>query len=314
MSKKYTHYQWVKGFKVVLMTIFFLHLAIFASAQYKVKKKSYNKDKDRLKSGFESSQWWLGIKVGGNLTGANPQTRYSLYSTTSATANPTIYDKQYGNLNQTGFQFGVFTTYNFFRGISVSVQPSFGRYRFQYQNNYVWQSATVATDKLELNYNHVQTLDYLELPVMIKYDFLRDILGETRFKPYIQAGIYYGLLINASKTVEVSGVDYAAGGINAFSNASITTKITDLYKKNNFGVIFGGGLSYDYGNVRFALECNYRLGLSQIAEPSKRFSNNQLNGIADVQDDIKLNNLEFSFGLLFPLKYLVSSKYKGVNP
>ncbi|TAF66159.1 MAG: PorT family protein [Cytophagales bacterium] len=282
--------------------------SLIALGQYKVKQKPHDKSKVRQKTAFERSQWWLGIKIGGNYTQANPTTRYSLYANTATQATADAYDKKYQSFKRAAMQFGVITSYTFWKGLSVSVQPTFKRSRYIYETNFVWQ-ATTGSDRLEMNQNHVQTCDYLEFPVLLRYDFFR----ENALKPFLQAGISYAFLLNAFKDVQISGTDFAAGN-TAFSNASVNTNTFTLYNPSNFGVAVGGGICYDYGNARFVLECIYKIGLNNITNGAMRYTNNEMNGIADTFDDIKTNNLEISFGLQFPLKYLVTKLYKGVNP
>lgn len=275
-------------------------------AQYKVKKKGENKSN---KSRFERSQWWLGLKIGGNLTQATPTARYSvLTSTASNILVANSFQKNYQDFSQVGFQFGAILTYNFYQNLSLSFQPAYYRLRYRYTNNYTWQDPTVATNILTMSYTHTQTADYLDLPLTIRYEFLQD----SRVKPYLQAGGYVGVLLNASKNIEIKGNDQASG-TGAFSAASTTVGTGRLYQSISGGLLFGGGVNADFGNLRISLECNYRLGLSNLTNRANRFSDPRLTGIGDVPDDLMANNLEMTLGLMFPLKYLVKD-YKKVNP
>jgi len=300
------------------LKIFLIFIALFstgffvqkAQAQYKVKKKPHNKKKERSKTKFERSQWWLGIRMGGNFTAANVGDEYTVLNSTNP--DPDLaesYRKEYFPLKKSGIHFGIEASYNFFNNFTVTIQPAFMRNRYEYTNQYSWTNATNINEQLDITYTHTQQLEYIEIPLMFRYE----IFQEFRVKPFVQGGFYVGFLLDAQKEISVSGNDLAAGS-NAFANASTTVQVKDLYNNNNAGVMFGGGLNCDFGNFRLALECNYKTGLSQVVNPAERYSNPQLVGIADALDDKRLNNLEFSLGFLFPLKYLEKSQFEGVNP
>ena len=78
----------------------------------------------------------------------------------------------------------------------------------------------------------------------------------------------------------------------------------DLYHKGYWGVLGGVGADYNLGNVRLVLDIRYQAGISNITNTSNRFSNDRLSGIGDALDDMKLNNIVISGGVLFPLRFL----------
>jgi len=154
---------------------------------------------------------------------------------------------------------------------------------------------------LILNYNQEQKLDYADFPLIIKYDILR-----SKIRPYVQAGIYYSLLINANKEVKISGTDFASGGTNQFDNQAIIVGAKDLFD-NYWGLMAGAGLDYNLGNVRVVLDVSYWKSMSNISNTANRFSNDRLAGIGDAQDDLDLNNIVISAGVLFPMRFLSNS-------
>lgn len=52
--------------------------------------------------------------------------------------------------------------------------------------------------------------------------------------------------------------------------------------------------------------------MSNISNVSNRFGNDRLSGIGDAQDDLDLNNIVISAGVLFPMRYL-SSDFKTLD-
>ena len=154
------------------------------------------------------------------------------------------------------------------------------------------------------NYHHEQKVEFADLPLLVKYD----ITG-SRLRPYVQVGIYYSLLINAIKTVTVTGTDFASGGTNPLNSDPVIVGTKDLFT-NYWGLIGGAGVTYQLGNVRLVLDASYRYGMSNIVNAKNRFSNDRLSGIGDAQDDLKLHNIMVTAGVLFPMRFL-STDFKS---
>jgi hypothetical protein len=99
-------------------------------------------------------------------------------------------------------------------------------------------------------------------------------------------------------------VDVAAGGANAFKDEPIMVGAKDLFAKNHWGLVAGAGAYYNLGNVRVNLDIQYKYGMSNITSVKNRYSNDRLSGVGDAMDDLTLDNLSFSIGCLFPLRFL----------
>lgn len=285
---------------VLLFALLILTSVVFAqkrSAPPSMKSKASPQDK------FLSKQFWLGFKAGVNLTDPNPTSRYSVIMPTNYQASQT--DKRYEQFNRIGSHATLEVTF-YFKGISISAQPTYRTSRFIYSNEFTWSDSEAASQRLNLRFDQEQKLDYADLPLLLKYEFT-----QNRLRPYIQAGAVYSILINATKSVTVSGTDNASGGTNTFKNEPAVVGAKDLFT-NNWGIITGAGVNYNLGNVRITLDANYLIGMSNIANVKNRFSNDRLSGIGDAQDDIKTNNLMFSLGCLFPLRFL-SNNYKSLD-
>lgn len=288
------------------LLLLFLTLAVvgvFAQNNGKRKAPPSMKSKGTAQERFLNKQFWLGFKAGVNLTDPIAQARYSVIV-------PNNYDvaltnKRYQSFNKLGGQATLEFTF-YYKGISISAQPTYRTSKFAYSNEYTWTSAESASSTLNLKFDQEQQLDYFDLPLLVKYEFT-----QNKLRPFIQAGVYYSILVNATKGVTVSGTDNASGGTNSFENEPVVVGAKDLFT-NNWGAIAGGGLNYNLGNVRIVLDISYHIGMSNIVNVKNRYANDRLSGIGDAQDDLKTNHLLFSVGCLFPLRFL-SNNYKSLD-
>jgi hypothetical protein len=219
--------------------------------------------------------------------------------------SPTNYDenevlKDYEQFRSIGSQVSFEVTF-FFRRFSLSFQPTYRTSVFVYTNDYVWQDANVAGNRLELHYNQKQKVAWLDLPLMAKYEF--DV---GRVIPYVQGGVYSSTLLDATKEVMVSGVDFGSGGEHEFETEAVIVGATDLFAKYHWGAVFGAGVYYPLGNVRLTFDVAYRMGMSNISSTNNRYGSDRLSGVGDSLDDLKLDNLSVSVGCLFPLRFLGS--------
>jgi outer membrane protein W len=253
--------------------------------------------KPKKQDEFLQKQWWIGLKGGINLTQAVPGQRYSVLTGTADYPTAQL-DKSYDSFNKVGSQATLDVTF-YFKGFSFSFQPTYRRSRFTYSNQFEWVDTENANNHLLLNFKQENKLDYVDLPLIVKYD-----LTKTKLRPFVQAGVFYSLLVNATKSVTVEGTDFASGSTNQFSNEPLIVGATDLYHKSYWGLLAGAGAEYNLGNVRLILDVSYRMGMSNITNTSNRFDNDRLNGIGDALDDMKLNNIVISAGCLFPMRFL----------
>jgi len=159
-----------------------------------------------------------------------------------------------------------------------------------------------------LQYHQDTRLDYIELPLFIKYDILK-----KKFRPFVQIGFYYAMLNGATKHLVVDGTDNASGTSRNFTLQDDIVGAKDLFITSSIGMAYGLGFSYKVGNVRLILDATFRKGLNNISNVNNRYSANTLTGAGDVSDDVTVDNLAFSFGCLFPMKFLTSSEYKAVD-
>ncbi|CAN5265973.1 hypothetical protein BH09BAC3_BH09BAC3_23290 [soil metagenome] len=278
----------------------FLFAVLISSQLHSQTRKKVNFNKQNISNkqgGFLEKQWWIGLKGGINLTQAVPLQRYSVLSGTSNYPSTQL-DKKYNSLDKVGSQATLEVTF-YFKGFSFSFQPTYRHSLFTYSNQFEWTDTETVGNRLILNYNQENIVDYADLPLLVKYD-----ITKTKLRPYLQAGAFYSLMVNATKSVKVEGIDYASGGTNQFSNEPLIVGATDLFHNSYWGLIAGAGADYNLGNVRLILDVSYRMGMSNITNTENRYSNDRLSGIGDAMDDLTLNNIVISAGCLFPLRFL----------
>lgn len=287
----------------LLLIISFAFFVASAQGQRRPPAGFKKKVKDQQNS-FLDKQWWIGLKVGPNLTKATPDTRYTILTPTNYAQSLT--DKQYDGFKKLGSQATLEVTF-YYKTLGFSFQPTYRLSRFTYSNDFTWDNPENPSEMLQLSYLHEQKVDYADLPLIVKYD----VSGNT-LRPFVQAGIFYSVLTNANKSVEISGTDFGSGGTNQFSSEPVIVGAKDLFHKGYWGIIMGAGLHYNLGNVRLVMDVSYRKGMSNVTNTTNRFSNDRLAGIGDALDDMNTDNIAISIGCLFPMRFL-STSFKSTD-
>ncbi len=263
------------------------------------------KSRSGVKTGnSDANQWWIGVRGGINFSSATSEATHSVFSYTS-TVSEGDNEKKYESFTLPGMQFGFSVSYEFIRGLSVNLLPSYTSYRYEYNNSFRWYDIEDANKKVSTHYNIQTRLQYIELPLLVKYEFLRG-----SFKPYIHAGGYYSFLTDALKKVKTTGVDQASGSDEEINVTELSVGTEDRTKKANYGIIGGAGFTQNVGNARFGLELNYHYGLQNLDNGGMKFADSQLvTGVYDVPDDHMLNNISISIQVIIPLKFITSKDY-----
>ncbi len=277
-----------------------LLLIVLTSTVWAQKRKAPPSYKDP----FLKSQWYLGFFAGGSLSKATPTTAYYGYE-------PLNYDvrvvgKTYTSFKKPGVQAGlVFMFYT--KGFTIGLKPGIHTYEVEHITNANWNDSNNTGNTLEINYNHTTNFNYLEFPLTIQYDLLKG-----KIRPYVGFGGYYGLLLNANRTIERSGTDAASGSSGSFVNQPKTIGVTNLFIKSALGLNGFVGVSYDPGNIRITMDIGYKFGLNNIASTENRYLNNELSAIGEATDDLTLQNIYLNFGFVFPLKF-ISKNFDAIN-
>lgn len=250
-----------------------------------------------LKSSFESfldTQWWLGLRFGMNYTQPDPVNRFSALSPINY--DQSVLDKTYESFGEAGVQAGLdFTFYH--RGFSIGLQPTFKVFKYSYFSDLEWVGND--TEQFETRYDVNQSISTIEVPLVLKYDLMKR--GEIR--PFVFAGLQYSFVIGAEKNVTVTHTDYGSGTPQKYKGGAISLGVKDQFK-NFYGALGGAGVSLDAGNIRSVLEVSYLYGLSPVTETKNLYQENELVSLGEVNDEIKLNNINISLSFVFPLRYI----------
>jgi hypothetical protein len=284
--------------KTVPLFLICLLLTLPVCGQRNARKVGSFNQANRVANAFLQKQWWLGFKAGPNLSKVVVEKTYHVIT-------PTNYDvteisKRYKNFRSLGSQVAFEVTFTY-RRVSVSFQPTYRTNSFTYSNEYKWTDPETPDNHLELNFEQQQKIAYLDWPLIGKYEF-----QAGKIRPYAQFGIYSSLRVDATKSVAVTGIDYASGGLNHFENEPIIIGASDLFARYHWGLLAGAGIDYPIGNVRINVDIAGRIGMSNIASTQNRYGSDRLSGVGDNLDDMRLQNIALSVGCLFPLRFLGS--------
>lgn len=258
---------------------------------------------------YISPRLQIGGIIGSNLSFAMPTERFSIFNNAQVGSNASSEKKYFSSLEQNnliGFRLGFLLTYALTKNFALLIQPCYSNYRFGYQEFYGWADnpTTNVSLLLDLEKNSTQSISYIEIPAVMRYQFLID----KKFKPYLLFGAFNGLLSNASKTLvikELPGIRTNGARTDFLGNsASARYDITNLLSSNYYGFIAGAGMGYHYQNFRLSFSATYRYGMNNIVNPAQRYTNQDLVfGYHDIFDNTLLNSLNFQLAISYVLTY-----------
>ncbi len=113
--------------------------------------------------------------------------------------------------------------------------------------DYIYEDATMQEKVSGVQF----TLHYLEMPLMVGYEVVKD------FK--LKAGVQIGYLLKADYMYQsIVSEKQSQGQLVITETNDVDTKITDLFKKVDFSIPLG--LSYEFSNV--LIDVRYVLGIT----------------------------------------------------
>lgn len=251
---------------------------------------------------FLRSQWYLGFFGGANLAKSIPSETYSVLTKLPGQQQEST--EEHSGFTRIGSQAGLVFQYSS-NGFNISINPGIHSINIQHKSSAQWADSSDPDNTVNVMYMHDTRLNYFEFPLSFHYDILKD-----KLRPYVGLGGYYGILINASRTIRRSGVDRASGGAGNFTDQPLTIGLKDQFITSSVGIFGHIGASYDPGNIRLFIDLGYKMGLNNITNSENRFNNNDLASIGEAMDDIKLQNLYLNLGVAFPLKF-ISKNYNS---
>ncbi len=244
---------------------------------------------------FLSTQWWLGLRFGINYTQPDVQQDYYIFSPLDYEAMNL--EKEYGVFNLPGGQAGLELSF-YHRGFSIGLQPTFKIMRYDYRYAMEWIGSGQA-DQLETVVDVEQVMQVVEVPLTFKYDLIQ----RGKIRPFALLGAQYSFLVNTQKKVKVEHTDFLGDVPQQFSGGNFNIGNTQ-HMRNFAGVLGGIGTSLDYANIRTVIEITYLHGLSPITTNDNPYSENELVSIGDVNDKIRLSNINAAISFVFPLRYI----------
>ncbi len=243
---------------------------------------------------FLDTQWWLGLKFGTNVTQPYANETYAVTSQINA-ASEMEGGKQYDEFNMLGVQVGLDATY-YIRGFSIGVQPLYKRMRYSYSNSFSWDNS-IQNEAFITEYDVVQALDLVEVPLTLKYD----IIKAGSFRPFVMVGVSYSFVVGANKNLDIRHTDVVLD--SRVVGGEVSLNVPNEFK--HFASALGGvGASYDVGNIRLYLDFAYHYGFTSAVDKEEIFEENAFFAVGEINDDIFLRNISGSFGVVFPLKFI----------
>ena len=273
------------GSKLLTLTLLFLVVSPL-QAQYNGKKSL---------EGFLDTQFWLGLKLGTNFTQAFPEERITGFSPIDYSTDSL--EKSYDDFALPGIHMGLEMTF-YYKGFSISFQPTYKRSRYKYSSQLAWQGETSGT-RFETRYDVEQKLDLIELPLMVKYDVIRT----GKIRPFVMAGGFHSIIASAQKEVDITQTDFSSGTPLQSDGGSTILGVSDSFQ--NFSGVAGGlGVNLDYWNIRTVFEVRYQRGLTAATKDNVR--QNELASLGETNDEIFLRDLNVSLSFIFPFRFIDS--------
>ncbi len=275
--------------KYSLLILIFFFVSYSSQAQFGDKRVG-----SRM-SDFLKTQWWLGLRVGTNVSQPDPVSRYT-------SIDPIDYDvadlaKTYSSFEDPGILIGLDITF-YHKGLSFGIQPSYKQMKYGYYSDLTWMGDT-PEEQFDTRYDIKQSLSYLELPVVLKYELIQ----QGKVRPFVMGGMHYSFILDANKNTEITQTDYSSGQPRIYHGGSVSLNTKSQFQ-NYYGAIGGIGTGFDFFNIRSVLEITYHYGLSSLSDPGSRFEVTDLTTLGEVNDEINLNQIQVTLSFVFPLRYI----------
>jgi hypothetical protein len=248
------------------------------------------------KSSFlNNANFVVGFKGGFNFTMAIPTQRFSVIQSVNG-INTDALRKDYSPFySNPGYQYGFIGMLRINRSISISLEPTFATYTFNYTALSQWHDASDPSDRMDITNEFTNDLKYFEIPLVLRYEF-----GNGQIRPYLAAGFFYGLLTGVSGNWQATSEQYIDGTLVASESDASTGDVSGNYIKTRLATFPGAGVFIDFNYITFFAEADYYISLHNIVNESARYSNSQSVGSHyDVPDNLKFNNAVINFGFLF---------------
>ncbi len=166
-------------------------------------------------------------------------------------------------------------------GLYVSIPVEIGisdKFSVQPELTYLQKGSSTKFDVLGFSTESTVTYNYLELPILAKYKFVKtDDLGV-----YAAAGPSFGYALGGESKVSLQGVEET-------TDIDFGKEEFEDFNRLDVALNFGAGVEYQAGPGKLVLDLRYMLGLSN------------LNGAEDDDATTKNNGFAASIGYMFTL-------------
>jgi hypothetical protein len=237
----------------------------------------------------------VGFKGGINFSAVIPTQRFSVLQPINGPGASDVeknYAPFYRNL---GYQYGFIGMLRISRSLSLSIEPTFSSYSYNYSNGSKWYDASDQSDRIEITTDFKDKLKYFEIPLVLRYEF-----GKGQIRPYLAAGFFYGMQTGASATIKSTTVQYIDDTAIAREDEESAGDISGNYINTRLATFPGAGLLIDLSFVTLFAEADYFISLHNVVNESARYSNQQsVGGAYSVPDNLKFDNLVINVGVLF---------------
>jgi hypothetical protein len=208
----------------------------------------------------------------------------------------TLFEKKYATLfSNFGYQYAFMAMVYLKESTSLSFEPGFSTYRYKYTTLAGWTNGADATDYIEYNASHRNSLTYLEFPFILRHEF-----NGSTVTPFVSFGAFYGLMTVAEKKMSSDITRHTDTGSIPYETVDLASNNTASYIRSRMGITGGAGFFYPLGPVKLMVSMDAGLGLNNIVDESHRYSNAATTaGMYDIQDDLKLWSLNLNIGILF---------------
>ena len=263
-------------------------------------------------SSGSSGQVWVGLRGSANSTSISVDESYKVLEGKEDS------EKEYENITALGGGVGVVITYELNDFVSFSFQPYYNQIVFGYNTLYNWETSS---DDISLKTNFDHSLDYLNFPVLVRFEYpisggsgsIGNVYTSSgkkgTFTPFVEIGGQYSRMIGSRKRIESTTTE---GEASVMSTSLINTY--NLLNHDQWALVGGVGFSYDLGGLfRIALSGTYTYGLNNVANGKTRYSNDELTQrYYDAFDDFKWRNVGVELHLLFPIKFMLSGNFRAL--
>lgn len=226
----------------------------------------------------------LGGFLGVNSTSVNS---LSEYTTSSQFGNNKI-SKSFSPSQ--GFHVGATIEYMPIENLELIFRLKFSRRSYVVGNEIITQDETLDASDFKIS-GLSETMDWISTPLAVRYNF-----PLKKVEPYVIAGASFDYLLASS----ISGSREGGAPVDVSGHDMLAL---DMREKVNWTTFFGGGVKFEFQRIHsFFLEATYGLGGVNIVNGANRYASQELIwNIGYVDDDMTINGIDFSAGMIFSI-------------